>query len=203
MGYRADLVSIGLEALEALDRQSYDVVLMDDQMAEMGGVEATRQICSRWSRDQRPRVIAMTASAMPQDREACLAAGMDDYISKPVQAKELQIDRDVPEGLGIFDDDETISELFELFLQNTKERLPILRDAIARRDVGDVEKAAHELKGTSGSLGIRPMTQICTKRVEETRTGTLSDNALVMLSELEIEFDRVRQFLEREYCLKG
>ena len=89
LGYRADLASNGLEALEALERQTYDVVLMDVQMPEMDGLDATRRICERWPDESRPRIIAMTANAMIEDREACFAAGMDDYVAKPVRPEEL------------------------------------------------------------------------------------------------------------------
>jgi signal transduction histidine kinase/DNA-binding response OmpR family regulator/HPt (histidine-containing phosphotransfer) domain-containing protein len=90
IGYRADVAANGLEVLMALERQPYDVVLMDVQMPEMDGLEAARRITQRWAADQRPRIVALTANAMKTDREACQAAGMDDYLSKPVQAKELQ-----------------------------------------------------------------------------------------------------------------
>jgi PAS domain S-box-containing protein len=103
MGYRADIAANGVEVLEALKRQNYDVVLMDLQMPEMDGLEATRRIIQDWpdlsehdrigsSKNggrQRPRIIAMTANAMHGDRETCLAAGMDDYISKPISIEEL------------------------------------------------------------------------------------------------------------------
>jgi GAF domain-containing protein/CheY-like chemotaxis protein/tetratricopeptide (TPR) repeat protein len=89
MGYRADVAGNGLEAIQAVERQPYDVVLMDVQMPEMDGLEATRKICARWSKEQRPRIIAMTANAMQGDRDMCLAAGMDDYISKPIHVNEL------------------------------------------------------------------------------------------------------------------
>jgi CheY-like chemotaxis protein len=89
LGYRADVASNGLEALEALEREPYDVVLMDVQMPEMDGLDASRRICARWPPESRPRIIAMTANAMIEDREACSAAGMDDYIAKPVSPEAL------------------------------------------------------------------------------------------------------------------
>jgi PAS domain S-box-containing protein len=89
LGYRADVAANGLEAIEALHRQPYDVVLMDVQMPEMDGLEATRAICREWSPGRRPRIIALTANVMAEDREACLAAGMDDYIGKPIRVEEL------------------------------------------------------------------------------------------------------------------
>jgi GAF domain-containing protein/CheY-like chemotaxis protein len=89
MGYRADVASNGLEAVQSVERQPYDVILMDVQMPEMDGLEASRQICARWPRGQRPAIIAMTANAMQGDREMCLEAGMDDYVSKPIRPDEL------------------------------------------------------------------------------------------------------------------
>ena len=89
MGYRADLASNGIEAIECIERQPYDVVLMDVQMPEMDGMEATRRITRRWSAQERPRIVAMTANAMQGDREQCLAAGMDDYITKPIRVDQL------------------------------------------------------------------------------------------------------------------
>jgi CheY-like chemotaxis protein len=88
MGYRADLASNGLEAIESLRRQIYDVILMDVQMPDMDGLEATRQIRHLTTTTQ-PHIIAMTANAMEGDREMCLAAGMDDYISKPIRVNQL------------------------------------------------------------------------------------------------------------------
>jgi PAS domain S-box-containing protein len=89
LGYRADVASNGLEALEALEREPYDVVLMDVQMPEMDGLDASRRICARWPAESRPRIVAMTANAMIEDREACFAAGMNDYIAKPVSPEAL------------------------------------------------------------------------------------------------------------------
>jgi CheY-like chemotaxis protein/HPt (histidine-containing phosphotransfer) domain-containing protein len=89
LGYRIDIAANGFEALDALRRQPYDVVLMDVQMPEMDGLEATRHIVNEWPMEKRPRIIAMTANAMQGDREMCLEAGMNDYISKPIQTEKL------------------------------------------------------------------------------------------------------------------
>ena len=89
MGYRADLAANGLEVMQAVKRQPYDVILMDVQMPEMDGLEATRQLCAQIPTPQRPRIVAMTANAMQGDREMCLEAGMDDYLSKPIRVDQL------------------------------------------------------------------------------------------------------------------
>ncbi|TAF07851.1 MAG: response regulator [Nostocales cyanobacterium] len=88
LGLRADVAGNGLEVLSALHRQSYNVILMDVQMPEMDGLEATKQI-RMWHWDQQPRIIAMTANAMQGDKQICLEAGMDDYITKPIRLEEL------------------------------------------------------------------------------------------------------------------
>ena len=91
LGYRADLAANGLEVLAAVERQTYDIILLDVQMPEMDGIEAMRRLMqSRPDPRNRPWVIALTANAMEGDREACLAAGMDDYISKPIQLPKLR-----------------------------------------------------------------------------------------------------------------
>ncbi len=89
MGYTADVAANGLEAIEAVDRQPYDLVLMDVQMPEMDGLEATREIVDRIPLERRPWIVAMTANAMDGDRERCLEAGMKGYISKPIRVEEL------------------------------------------------------------------------------------------------------------------
>ena len=89
LGYRADLASNGVEAVESVARQPYDVVLMDVQMPEMDGLDATRRIRASGLPHPQPQIIAMTANAMRGDREACLAAGMDDYVTKPIRVDAL------------------------------------------------------------------------------------------------------------------
>ena len=89
MGYRADVAGNGIEAIECVERQRYDVVLMDVQMPEMDGLEASRRITAKCQPGERPRIVAMTANAMQGDREECLAAGMDDYVTKPIRVDAL------------------------------------------------------------------------------------------------------------------
>jgi CheY-like chemotaxis protein len=90
LGYRADLVANGLEAVDAVRRRPYDVVFMDLQMPELDGLGATRQIRSAHADGRRPRIVALTANAFEEDREECLSAGMDDYLSKPLQRDKLE-----------------------------------------------------------------------------------------------------------------
>jgi CheY-like chemotaxis protein/HPt (histidine-containing phosphotransfer) domain-containing protein len=89
LGYQANVAENGKDVLHTLRQQSYDVVFMDVQMPEMDGLEATRHILEEWSDKERPRIVAITANAMAGDREMCLEAGMDDYISKPIQVEAL------------------------------------------------------------------------------------------------------------------
>ena len=90
LGYRCDLAANGCEALDALQRQPYDLVLMDIQMPEMDGYEASAEINRRYPAASRPRIVALTANAMDGDREKCLLSGMDDYLSKPLRADDVE-----------------------------------------------------------------------------------------------------------------
>jgi signal transduction histidine kinase/ActR/RegA family two-component response regulator len=89
LGYQADIVEDGAELLDRMRSESYDIILMDMQMPRVDGLEATRRIRRDWPADRQPRIVAMTAAAFPEDRARCLAAGMDDYVSKPVGSEEL------------------------------------------------------------------------------------------------------------------
>lgn len=89
LGHKADIAVNGLEALEALERKTYDVVLLDVQMPELDGLETARRIRQRWTGSERPWVIGVTANVVKGDRETCLAAGMDDYMTKPVDRDKL------------------------------------------------------------------------------------------------------------------
>jgi CheY-like chemotaxis protein len=92
LGYTADVAANGVEVIKAIDSKVYDLIFLDVRMPEMDGYEAARRICEKWAGDAaaRPRIIAMTGNAMQGERERCLEAGMDDYLSKPVRIEELK-----------------------------------------------------------------------------------------------------------------
>jgi CheY-like chemotaxis protein len=224
MGYRADVASDGAEVLQALDRQPYDIILMDVQMPEMDGLEATRRICQKWPPENRPHIIAMTANAMLGDREECLAAGMDDYISKPIRGKELQIalerwgqaesvqpapapaqdttpttiDWTVLDGLRALQEEgesDFVEETISLYLADAPSLIESLRQAVRQGDAAALRLAAHTLKGNSNSLGAKRMGAVSLELEKMGRSGTIEE-AESLLVELENEFERVRRALQ-------
>jgi CheY-like chemotaxis protein len=198
---RADVAANGHEVLERLQRAPYDVILMDVQMPGMDGLEASRAVCSRWPLGRRPRIIAMTAEAMEGDRERCLAAGMDDYLVKPVRLDELRralgacrpvivppgdggvvattgdvIDRDVLAGLcEDLDNSQAVRQIVKAFLDRLPLVLAQLRDAAAREDQAAILAAAHGLKGTSATLGALALSEQCAELERLARAGQLRE----------------------------
>jgi CheY-like chemotaxis protein/HPt (histidine-containing phosphotransfer) domain-containing protein len=205
LGYRADVAENGLEVLERLSQAPYDVVLMDVQMPEMNGLDASRAICARWPASERPRIIAMTAEAMEGDREMCLAAGMDDYIVKPVSLEQLRralgesralpprasspradtgpkfrpdevLDRSVLHQLA---EDlggiDGLKDAIRVFLSGTPGLLATMREAAARGDAAAVQRAAHTLKASSAMLGALGLSARCQELERSSRTNDLQD----------------------------
>jgi len=163
LGCKADAVANGREAVEAAVSIPYDLVLMDCQMPEMDGFEATAAMRRRLPAQGRKIVIiAMTANALEGDRERCLAAGMDDYVSKPVRLEDLAaaigrwfpaVDPAALDGLRALGDEKALQALVEQFLSDAGVRLQALRAAARDGDASALEKQAHSLKGSAGSLG--------------------------------------------------
>jgi CheY-like chemotaxis protein/HPt (histidine-containing phosphotransfer) domain-containing protein len=175
MGYRIDVVSNGLEAVESVARQRYEVVLMDIQMPELDGLEATRRIVASSSTGDRPTIVAMTANAMDGDRAMCLAAGMDDYVSKPIRVGELAdalrrawtsrheatdgepaervIDIATYRELEATAGAEFAAELVDAFLEDAPSMLAALRTAHAASDPDSFRRAAHSIKSNSATFG--------------------------------------------------
>jgi CheY-like chemotaxis protein len=206
LGYRADVAENGRQVLERLAQASYDVVLMDVQMPEMNGLDASRAICARWPASERPRIIAMTAEAMEGDREMCLAAGMDDYIVKPVSLEQLRRalgeSRPLPPRPGprastapAFRPDEVLDrtvlhqlaedlggvdalqEAIRVFLGATPGLLATLRDAAARSDAAAIQRAVHTLKASSAMLGAPGLSARCQELERSSRANDLQDAA--------------------------
>ena len=219
LGYSADLAANGLEVLAALERQDYDVVLMDVMMPELDGLEATRRIVARWPAERRPRIVALTASAMREDRERCLAAGMDEYLSKPIDlpalAETLQranraafraLEAEVPslpmiDELWRLDPQETV-RLVESFLVHLDLQLGSLREAIAQGDGGTVERVAHSLRGASATLGLPRLPESLGELIDLVRRGEsrLASAALVAVDQ---DAARERELLRNLLASRG
>ena len=170
-GHQVTVVENGREAVDAVAREHFDIVLMDLQMPVMGGLEATKAIRERergLSRD-RVRIVAMTAHAMSGDRERCLAADMDGYLAKPTESRALFAEVEGPEGLStppidqadlvsrLHGDAEVAAEIVRLFTEECPTLLDGIRTAIDQRDVTAARRAAHTLKGaaaTAAAVGI-------------------------------------------------
>ena len=182
MGYRIDVASNGFEAVESVARQRYDVVLMDIQMPELDGLEATRRIIGSNPTGDRPTIIAMTANAMDGDREMCLAAGMDDYVSKPIRVAELAealrrawtsrheaidavpvesiIDLDTYRELEATAGAEFAAELVATFLEEAPTMLADLRTAYAAADPDTFRRVAHSIKSNGATFGAASLSDL-------------------------------------------
>jgi two-component system sensor histidine kinase/response regulator len=173
LGHEVDVAGDGQAALEALEYSSYDAVLMDCQMPRLDGYQATRELRRREGDGRRLPVIALTAHAMESDRRRCLAAGMDDYLSKPLRVEALRetLDRWLPPGPGaeldrellaeLGDEPELLADLVELWGQEAHDGLTQLARALEAGDAEAAERAAHKLKGASLGVGASGVGAVC------------------------------------------
>ena len=219
LGYTADIANDGKEAVEAAAQKEYDVILMDCQMPGLDGYEATREIRQREGTGRRTHIVALTANALGGDREKCLAAGMDDYLTKPLRIEELQraLDRssaptapapavnaagdgeppvDMERLLDVASGDtDTMRQLVAMYLEQTPPKLAALETAIQSGDAKGVKQHAHNVAGTSASCGmtavVGPMRALEKMAIE----CNLTDAARVF-ADGQQQFARVRQFLE-------
>jgi two-component system, sensor histidine kinase and response regulator len=216
LGYPADAVGNGVEAVEVLSRIPYDLVLMDCQMPEMDGFDATRQIRKREQGMKRTPIVALTANAAPADRQRCLAAGMDDYLSKPVEERALaavlekwlgaqveaspafveSLDPEVLDSLrelsgpsGNF-----LREVAELFLDDTPPRLQAIEMAVARGDAAELAMSAHALKSSAGNIGAKELHRIASS-LERLGGDGSTEGASALARQLRAEYVRVERQL--------
>ncbi len=229
LGYRPDIASNGLEAVEAVRQRPYDVILMDVQMPEMDGLEATRRIRQEWPAEVPLRIVAMTAGALAGDRERCLEAGMDDFIAKPVRFEELAtaVDRAgsslAPQPSRPTTDEtapvlaratleqlrwleregqpSVIATLVGMFFTEAPRRIADLLAAEAAGDAETIETAAHTLKGSCANLGAERMAGVCLELERLGRARSLDRIGLV-LARLRDEYDLVRPLLAAEAGLE-
>ncbi len=224
-GHCVTVVSSGKEALAALDRRSYDLALMDVQMPEMDGLEATRILREReQASGQRQAVVAMTALVMKGDRERCMEAGMDGYVSKPIRLEELDSVLDsyaeslsetrmlprshayshtgrvnVEELLERTDGDRAfIAELLGLLREDYPGQFRIARAAITNQDPASLGRVAHALKGALGNLAATDGARVAAELEAIGKSGSSADFGLAAakLDELEVELVLVSEALE-------
>jgi signal transduction histidine kinase/CheY-like chemotaxis protein len=221
LGYRADAVANGFEALEALARISYDLVLMDCQMPEMDGYEATARIRRREGTKEHIPIVAMTAHALEGDRAKCLAAGMDDYISKPVKEEELERvleqflshgyengksddaaveENALPVDLArlvevMGDDPEALHELLDIYLDEMADNIGKLRAAIASGNANEINLLAHNVVDVSANCGIVALVAPL-RELERLGRDNQLDGSAALSAQIDREFARVRLFLK-------
>jgi CheY-like chemotaxis protein/anti-sigma regulatory factor (Ser/Thr protein kinase) len=200
LGYRADVAANGLEVIDAVERQHYDVVLMDIQMPEMDGLQAARWIAQRRGPDGLPCVIAMTANAMPGDREAYIAAGMDGYVAKPIDMGDLAVaitraalrvrgaaggapesdevlDHRRLEHLRSLQDDSQptlVRELIDMFVADAPGHLAALGEAHGAADAQRLGRTAHRLLSATQNIGAVRMSRLCAQIEQACRAGELA-----------------------------
>jgi CheY-like chemotaxis protein len=217
LGYDAEVANNGLEVLLALQEALYDVVLMDVDMPQMNGIEATQQIHSQTTDRKRPHIIAMTAHALAGDRARLIAVGMDDYISKPIGVKEfVSALQRTPSALTVTQtstsnsimefvsqaveqmigqrDSQTLKELITLFLDDARQQVSLLRQCFNNRQ--ELLYISHTLKGSSASLGLTSLSTLC-KKLEEIVIEGSSKASLVpqKVAEIEVEYKRIQNAL--------
>jgi PAS domain S-box-containing protein len=221
LGCPAEAVGNGLEVLDALERIPYDVILMDCQMPDMDGFETTRHI-RRLALERQPRIIAMTANALQGDREKCLEAGMDDYLSKPVRADDLKIvlerhigappahaattapdeplDADIITSLKALqaDDPGLPREIITLFFDSAGHTLADLPVHISSGDLSRAATLAHSLKGSSLNVGAHRLGHLASS-LERAASDRLGEKCRQLLPALDAEYQLVKAALEREF----
>ena len=225
LGLHTTLARNGVEAIEQLGRVRFDVVLMDCQMPEMDGFEATeRWRAAEWARGVKRRtpIVALTAGAVDGDRDKCMAAGMDDYLSKPFSLEQLQatlrrwldseksqqqqqeqparearVDREVLDrvnGLAPGDGGALVRKVIATYLEDAPRRVRALTEALGRGDTEAVASAAHSLKSASANVGALILAESCSALEAFARASSI-EHASRLVAEIEAEYAAVAKEL--------
>ena len=230
LGFAADAVANGLEVLSALQRVPYNIIIMDCQMPEMDGYEVTRRIRGSGRESyihlrSAPYIVALTANALPGDRERCFEAGMNDYLTKPLRRGDLEavlqrallkvgpaapaaplessgevLDRSILDGLRELrepDQPDPLVELIELFLRDARPRLERMSAAAQAGDWPGLGANAHSLKGSANNLGARRLSSLCAT-LEKQGKANDGAQASATLAEVQSEFEKVELALKDE-----
>jgi CheY-like chemotaxis protein len=219
MGHSVQVAGNGREAVAALARAAFDVVLMDVQMPDMDGFEATASIRAQEAHTGgHVRVIGLTAHAFQDDRERCLASGMDGYVTKPVRAAELFAaleGQDVgapeaPPAAAGFDEAEALASVggergllafrIEQFLAESPRALAALQQAIARQDAEAVRGAAHKFQG---NIAFSRAGQLAARRLERLAASGALDGAAELLAALRAVVEPLEESLRRGLSANG
>jgi CheY-like chemotaxis protein len=229
MGFRADVAGNGVEAVSAVSNNPYDIVFMDCQMPEVDGYEATAQIRTLEGSGKHTTIVAMTAHALQGDKDQCLAAGMDDYIAKPVKQDDLaaaidrwSLTREAINGLTSTqtpadqlldesalqalteladeDDPDLLEQLLSMFVNETPRRLEFIRQALRVRDAHAACEIAHMMKGTCAQLGLTAMQNLCRNLEERAESLSLTDCEGIV-SKLEKVYVETKQLLETRFTI--
>jgi CheY-like chemotaxis protein len=209
LGIDADVASDGAVALETMERGDYPLVLMDCQMPTMDGYEATRRIRQMSGEKQRVRIVGVSAHAVAADRAKALAAGMNDYLTKPVDISELaqKLRRGLPQRFvrklsnppperpslpPLNNSTLRSTKVMNLFLQLVPKQLAEIDASIQAGNAESLREYAHKLKGSCTAIGAKPMAELCA-RLEPFPSGASS-----LYGDLQRMFERVRRALDRE-----
>ena len=230
MGYRIDVIANGQEAVQAVRNIRYDILFMDILMPEMDGYEATKLILDEQNEDTRPKIIAMTASTMQGDRKACLKAGMDDFVSKPIRIDELQklivkwgekiqnqkldlvkklktkatktkiIDEEKISFLNDIQTPEDLKfykELIGIYIEDLPNTLKEIVHAHINKDSRMLQFNAHKLKGSSVTLGIDSISEICHELERKAKENEFNEFTEMLVSDLTKKIEMVIKELEK------
>ncbi len=227
LGYRADRVANGLEAIQALRLRPYDLVLMDMQMPELDGLSATRRIRAELPPERQPCIVALTANVLSESRAEAEAAGVDGYLTKPLELASLvrvlqgstplsslplagggeaepaylpAIDPVVLGNLkAILDSPAVLQEMIHTYLQDAAVQLGSLQEALTQQDPQALFALAHRFKGSSATLGAKRLVQLCEQMEALTRTESVDWSSIqLVLSQAQAEYERVLLSLSAE-----